>query len=63
MEQLALDEMSVPLTTSILVPANSRYLAAAKQVDGKADRATHDLHRLFHLSKALQAAGSLDCGS
>jgi two-component system, NtrC family, response regulator HydG len=59
-EHLALDETSVPMTTSILVPANSRYLTAAKQVDAKADRATRGLHGLFHLSKTLQTASSLD---
>ena len=59
-EHLALDETSVPMTTSILVPTDSRYLTAAKQADDKADRATRDLQGLFHLSKTLQAATSLD---
>jgi Nif-specific regulatory protein len=57
---LVLDETSVPLTTSTLVPSHSRYVVADEQSEGKGDRATRDLQRLFHLSKALQAATSLD---
>jgi Nif-specific regulatory protein len=60
LENLPLDETSVPLTTSTLVPAKSRYLTTAKQIDAKADRSTRDLHCLFHLSKALQAASTLE---